>query len=1136
MSKNNIAVSTTIDPSQGQEVKIDLTASRRDPVNIGMQWLIHVEPTRSMFNIFGSRKKIDREISLTLENLVVAPELVVDRNRMLSVMVNGRETVMSTGTKVPVHIKEEDTAFLIFFKTDAVNDCTEIQSAAAKKHPITFNIVLRDEKGSLICNQTVLVEISLRHLTSVPSVLVKLNQSELMFNDKPETVLVGELVIRNDNDLAYLPSIDCDCEMVVKKDGEIVSPGLIGIDLGLCESSLLANRSADGTRFSILNLDSAAMGHSGNKSISIPIRAHVARIGNPCDEPTGKATYEFNTILKYRNSNEPEIVKQLNVPVTTFSLLRNSQRPSLKVLVEDPQTQKIADLTEQRDTRLERVYFLPGSGLQVNIPVTISNLATEGRSGAGIVIRNIEHSIEYSRGTEAKYTTSRDDANTAFMLEGPTEMMLPNRGESTRIVNLIFSGDRIKDLYIPGREKNYNVDVKLIVSFDYCLDEQGLCDIKPNFFDDNKKTHKIAITLPVFQQPNPEWLAIDFGTSAIVSQYGNTMLDLHKQKNILFNDPDFDTYEVGTPFLSSNLIFREIKSNGMSHLAVDNDETTEDAFKALSLCLSPHSELERANIRNVIPCLKLIVGYDLLPNIENYANFSYSYKNSEGEILEKQSLVMSETDEDGISVDIFTPLARVDNIFGEVYKELFSFFISKSITGGARRINQLVLTVPNTYTPLHMQRIREIVTQSLRNINIRTIRFVSESDAVACYYQHNWLALNRQLGRENNIALKRKEYVLVYDMGAGTLDVTLFAKETIGTRTYIRILGKIGIAKAGNYLDALIAQLLAKWKPELENFANPDKINDADRIKAAFNLKAKIKNVIKPALSEKFAQIPLDKDLSLKITKDTLLDKNVHIINTPEFQNYLKEVTEDFLSNFFEFFSNPDEGDVKIDTVLMSGRSAKLKAIQERLDKALKKWAAPDMKIIDLSTCTDAGSRFDRAKTVVVEGAINYASLFGSDDSSVVFNSPNIVAAYGVIYRGLHGETCYRELLNPRHDQNIGVVKKEGMNISTYRSKEVTLDLSSTSELILVQTFSANTEKDWQEGNHEYITPMVEINATALNNRKAVRLQLLVDENNTMSMLINGMQRAGISTSKIDINSKSNRFSLWPVLKTAQPQ
>ena len=115
----------------------------------------------------------------------------------------------------------------------------------------------------------------------------------------------------------------------------------------------------------------------------------------------------------------------------------------------------------------------------------------------------------------------------------------------------------------------------------------------------------------------------------------------------------------------------------------------------------------------------------------------------------------------------------------------------------------------------------------------------------------------------------------------------------------------------------------------------------------------------------------------------------------------------------------------------MSGRSAKLKAIQERLYKALKKWAAPDMKIIDLSTCTDAGSRFDRAKTVVVEGAINYASLFGSDDSSVVFNSPNIVAAYGVIYRGLHGETCYRELLNPRHDQNTGVIKKEGMNIST---------------------------------------------------------------------------------------------------------
>lgn len=1136
MRKTNVNIASSEEIVGDQEVRIDLTAKERDKINIGMQWLIHVEPERNRFNFFGSRKKIDRRIKLSLDNIKVGDGLVVDKNQLFSVLKDGEEFVMTPGKKVELHIIEEDTAFLIFLNPDAVLDCRNQQTPSDKCHFISFDIVLKDETDGIICDQHIDLSIVLRHIVSKPTVKIELDKAEIMYKDHAETVLLGELVISNNNTLAYLPSIDCNCEVIVKRDGEVVSPSLIGIDLSLADSPLINKRGVEGNRFSIRNLDSCADGHSGKSEVSVPIRAHITRIGNPVDASDGKAVFEFNTILKYNNSNEPGNVKQLNVPITTFSLLRNAQQPSLRITVEDPLAHSITDLTEQRDVRLQRAYFLPGSGLQLSVPITLSNLATEGRTGAGVVIRNIDYTVEYSRGAEVKYATSRDNAKTAFVINMPSEIMLPNHGDSEERLNLVFSGDKIKDLYIPGRKKNYEVDVKIILTFDYCLDEKGICDIKPNYFDENKRSHKMVITLPVYQQPNPEWLAIDFGTSAIVSQYGNTMLDLHKQKNILFNDPDNDTYEIDTPFLSSNLIFRESKSNGISHMAIDNDDSSEEAFRSMALCLSPDSELERANIRRVIPCLKLIVGYDLLPNIENYSNFTYSYKSTEGDVLEKQSLVMSELDDDGVETPVYTPLARVDNIFGEVYKQLFAFFISKSITSGARRINQLVLTVPNTYTPLHMQRIREIVLSSLRNLNIRTIRFVSESDAVACYYQHNWLDLNKSIGRENNKWLKRKENVLVYDMGAGTLDVTLFTKETIYDRTVIRILGKIGIAKAGNYLDALIADLLADWKPELANFANPENITDADRIKAAFSLKAKIKNEIKPALSDNKDEIPIKKDLSLAIKQDMTLDKNKDILETEKFQQYLKEVTDDFLSNFFSFFRNSDDENIKIDTVLLSGRSAKLKAIKERLDKALSRWAAEDMKIIDLSSHTEEGSKFDRAKTVVVEGAINYASLFGSEDSSVSFISPNLVASYGVIYRGLHGENKYCELLNPRSDKPVKVVKNEGMNIGIYEGKIHTLDLSSTSELILVQTFSADTEKDWQDGNHEYITPMVEINASALTNRRKVTLQLIVDGNNTMSMLVNGMQRDGISTSKIDINSKSNKFSLWPVLKTVQSQ
>ncbi len=239
-------------------------------------------------------------------------------------------------------------------------------------------------------------------------------------------------------------------------------------------------------------------------------------------------------------------------------------------------------------------------------------------------------------------------------------------------------------------------------------------------------------------------------------------------------------------------------------------------------------------------------------------------------------------------------------------------------------------------------------------------------------------------------------------------------------------------------------------------------------------------------------------------------------------------MTGDFLGNFFRFFGIHG---LKIDTVLLSGRSAKLAAIQKALGEAIRQWANPDARVIDISTLTDEKSTFDKSKTIVAEGAEIYAKLFSDAESSVKFLSPNLVACYGVIYRDQYGREQYTELLNPRTSPITGKKVENGMIIKTFKTPEQVFDLSATETVKLVQTFSADTAADWAAGNHEYITVMCEINSAAIAGRSSARLSLEVDGSNTMSFLINGLQYSGLAPMKIDINSRSNRRSLWPVMK-----
>ena len=118
-------------------------------------------------------------------------------------------------------------------------------------------------------------------------------------------------------------------------------------------------------------------------------------------------------------------------------------------------------------------------------------------------------------------------------------------------------------------------------------------------------------------------------------------------------------------------------------------------------------------------------------------------------------------------------ILKVDNVFFEAYSTLFKFFILPSIEN-VNKVNKLILTYPNTYTPVHLNSLKNIAQKVFPSIRQGYLQFVGESDAVAAYYMNHWAEYHH---KDDNI--EDDETVLVYDMGAGTLDITVFNKKYV---------------------------------------------------------------------------------------------------------------------------------------------------------------------------------------------------------------------------------------------------------------------------------------------------------------------------------------------------------------------
>jgi hypothetical protein len=330
----------------------------------------------------------------------------------------------------------------------------------------------------------------------------------------------------------------------------------------------------------------------------------------------------------------------------------------------------------------------------------------------------------------------------------------------------------------------------------------------------------VAVPLHLEMLPDKRWLCIDFGTSAIAAAVGTAgtvgvgdgqqarsihlvpLQEVKKEgegKNGILAQFDFDNLEAGNSKLLPSLIAcdADIRYNEPGKSAAPTrpgypfSPADYDSLKPGHpnfIALPATSRHFRETPRRIVYSLKSWLGRSA-ERIVFPAGAGIEYLDDDGTRDRADSLPLERVVESGFAALAEAYLFDKDN-----------------------RAEQLVVTHPNSFTDIHKQRLHRVANKALsRRLSIqlpeRRIRLVSESDAVA--YDHCYK-------KAKTFPPEGRERILVYDFGAGTIDLSVIEVtwEKRGTASRLKrdggwvIKSRLGVAVAGNHIDELLARLI----------------------------------------------------------------------------------------------------------------------------------------------------------------------------------------------------------------------------------------------------------------------------------------------------------------------------------------
>lgn len=323
---------------------------------------------------------------------------------------------------------------------------------------------------------------------------------------------------------------------------------------------------------------------------------------------------------------------------------------------------------------------------------------------------------------------------------------------------------------------------------------------------DEKHTANILIPFDLKLKPGPGILCLDFGTSAIAAAIGSEDTDevsiinlqaIEVAKGVSYGKDAEQNLEADGPFLPSWV---------MCHVN-EPDDRPQESMNEYLVPDKPSPEIfcppgfhRNSPVSNQPGDPGFLIVPPTEANLRDKAELAISsikswFGEGSGTIKLNTPIYLAGADRP-------TPLVPTDGAVCSALAALVETYIKPA----HYQTDQVVLTCPNTFTPLQRKKLLAAAQNALISrlglISRRDIRLISESDAIAFYYC--------QEKRKQGIVAPGSETLLVYDFGGGTLDLSAIRVEWsgLGAPKDWQVLARLGVPIAGNYLDERLAHII----------------------------------------------------------------------------------------------------------------------------------------------------------------------------------------------------------------------------------------------------------------------------------------------------------------------------------------
>lgn len=624
-----------------------------------------------------------------------------------------------------------------------------------------------------------------------------------------------------------------------------------------------------------------------------------------------------------------------------------------------------------------------------------------------------------------------------------SELSIPNGSESKEFsIQILYEGIPVAD----------NISTELRIKYEICL---------------NSDIISVEGTIPIniIENVTDDWYSLDLGTTGIVVAKWNAD-NSDETIPIELRDED-DPIEKEATIVSSKTILKDYSEEGFAECVVRPNIL----------------ELKQKATFVLVPS-KFLVGQARIP-------FSRSYKQRY-----KNGIRINQKN---ISWGKIEPKLVLQHTYGKIFDMVDN--------DCKKRIRKLIVTYPNTYTPSALFWLRNSIIPSEEGESIsrlfpllthNNLHFIPESDAVVAFY------VNQEI---NKIAsMKDNENIIIYDMGAGTLDLSYVhienQKRGGKTKRNATILKRIGIPIAGEFFSYLL------YKQLEDKFAK----SSMTTIKEWVDL-----------LKNKFDTSKTYKDLNF--TTSVFSDPNTNnekMAIGVELENWISICSSEI---FVQLLGK--EWKSKVDKIVFSGRGSQFVPLREKIEEQIGNKEKIDDKSIP-ANCL---------KQCVAKGALLYQRIFENANMPFELVHKNTYLNLGVFHRvlssSLQREWQYDEIVGEK-DYIWDKRPINGAYHAVVNAKKVPLNLSEDVDVIFYLTILSEDEMRQLVKNQDdckwcFVNELFRFNPSFLDaedsvDREKIFMTISIDENNQLSIVLGDDGEIDLLKHTASPNIEDNRF------------